>query len=77
MNSKATARQKASNPPQTNHSKSLSVQVFLPDTASAFEVYGKTADLFVKMMKGELPVDDALTQVETIANATLARDREP
>ncbi len=52
-------------------------QVFKPHTASAFEVYGKTADLFVKAMKGETPVDEAMAQIERIANEILTRDREP
>jgi ABC-type glycerol-3-phosphate transport system substrate-binding protein len=52
-------------------------EVFKPYTSSAFEVYGKTSDLFVKAMKGELPVEEALAQVEATANEVLARDREP
>lgn len=50
-------------------------EVFMPYTASAFEVYGKTADLFVKAMKGEIGVAEALAQIEVLANETLARDR--
>ena len=50
-------------------------EVFKPYTSSAFEVYGKTADLFVKAMKGELSVQEALTQIEATANEILARDR--
>ncbi len=52
-------------------------QVFKPFTASAFEVYGKTSDLFLKAMKGEMSVEEAMTQVEDTANEILARDREP
>jgi multiple sugar transport system substrate-binding protein len=52
-------------------------EVFKPYTSSAFEAYGKTADLFLQAMKGDLPVEDALAQIETVANETLARDREP
>jgi multiple sugar transport system substrate-binding protein len=51
-------------------------EVYKPHTASAFEAYGKTADLFVQMMKGDLPVDEGLSQIETAANETLARDRD-
>lgn len=50
-------------------------QVFKPDTASAFEVYGKTVDFFTRMMKGEMTVEDALAQIEAQANQILAADR--
>jgi multiple sugar transport system substrate-binding protein len=50
-------------------------EVFKPYTSSAFEVYGKTADFFLKAMKGDLAVADAMQQVETTANETLSRDR--
>ncbi len=49
--------------------------VFKPYTASAFEVYAKTGDLFQKMMKGDLPVEEAMQQIEATANQILARDR--
>ena len=52
-------------------------KVFMPYTSSAFEVYGKTADFFLKAMKGELAVDEAMEQIEATANEVLARDREP
>jgi multiple sugar transport system substrate-binding protein len=52
-------------------------KVFKPYTSSAFEVYGKTADFFLKAMKGELAVDEAMEQIEATANEVLARDREP
>lgn len=51
-------------------------EVFRPYTSSAFEVYAKTADFFLKAMKGEMPVAEAMEQIETTANAILARDRE-
>ncbi|GAB4494846.1 MAG: sugar ABC transporter substrate-binding protein [Anaerolineales bacterium] len=51
-------------------------QVFMPYTASAFEVYAKTADLFQQMMKGDLAPESALPQIEQLANDTLARDRD-
>jgi hypothetical protein len=51
-------------------------EVYKPHTAGAFEAYGKTGDLFVQMMKGDLPVDEGLLQIETAANETLARDRD-
>lgn len=50
-------------------------EVFKPYTASAFETYGKTAEFFTKMMRGELPVAEAMSQIETAANETLAADR--
>lgn len=52
-------------------------EVFKPHTSSAFEVYGKTADFFLKAMKGEMPVAEAMQQIEATANEILARDREP
>lgn len=50
--------------------------VYKPYTTSAFEVYGKTAPLFADMMKGELPVAEAMAEIEAIANDTLASERE-
>lgn len=52
-------------------------EVFMPHTSSAFEVYGKTADLFLKAMKGEITAADAMQQIEAVANEVLARDRQP
>lgn len=52
-------------------------EVFKPYTASAFEVYGKTSDFFLKAMQGEMPVGEAMAQIEATANEILARDREP
>ena len=52
-------------------------EVFKPHTASAFEVYGRTTDYFLKAMKGEVPVEEALRKIETTANEILSRDREP
>jgi ABC-type glycerol-3-phosphate transport system substrate-binding protein len=52
-------------------------EVFKPHTASAFEVYGKTSDLFLEAMKGDIPVGEAMEQIEAIANEILARDRHP
>jgi multiple sugar transport system substrate-binding protein len=51
-------------------------EVFKPYTSAAFEVYGKTVDLFTKMNKGELAVTEGATQIEQIANEVLARDRQ-
>lgn len=46
-----------------------------PNTASAFEAFGKTSGLFTQMMRGELPVPEAAAQIERLANEALARDR--
>lgn len=51
-------------------------EVFKPYTAAAFEVYGKTVELFTQMNKGELAVSEGLPQIEAAANEVLARDRE-
>lgn len=50
-------------------------EVFIPSTASAFEAYGRTADLFVEVMKGDVPLDEGLVQIETALNEVLAKDR--
>ena len=50
-------------------------QVYKPYTASAFEVYSRTASLFLSMMKGDVPVPEALEEIEAIANDILSRDR--
>ncbi|MCA9973272.1 MAG: sugar ABC transporter substrate-binding protein [Anaerolineales bacterium] len=51
-------------------------EVFRPYTAGAFAAYGQTADLFVQMMRGDLPVAEGLAQIEAAANAALAEDRD-
>ena len=50
-------------------------EVFKPYTSSAFAAYGKTAELFTKANKGELPVAEAIQQIEAAANEALAPDR--
>ncbi len=52
-------------------------EVFKPYTASAFDVYAKTADFFVKAMKAEMSVPEAMQAAETAANETLKSDRQP
>jgi multiple sugar transport system substrate-binding protein len=51
-------------------------QVFRPFTASAFEAYGATTELFVATMKGDLTVEEGMTQIDEAANAVLMKDRE-
>jgi multiple sugar transport system substrate-binding protein len=71
----------SSNRPPTNQQAIIAAmeygEVFKPYTSSAFEVYGKTLDLFQKAMKGEMPVDEAMAKIEATANEILARDRTP
>jgi len=50
--------------------------VFHPFTPSAFEAYGLTADLFTNMMRGDVPVPEALAEIERVLNDTLADDRK-
>jgi hypothetical protein len=50
-------------------------EVFKPYTSSSFEVYALTSEWFVKAMRGDVPVRDALMEIEKLANDTLARDR--
>lgn len=50
--------------------------VFRPYTASAFEVYGRTAELFAQMMSGDLSVAEAVAQIDEVANSILVNDRE-
>ena len=52
-------------------------QVFLPHTASAFEAHGRTADLFLQLMRGDLLLDSGLEQIEAAANEALASDQSP
>jgi hypothetical protein len=52
-------------------------EVFKPYTSSAFAAYGATIDLFTRMNKGELPIAEALAQIEAAANDALAPDRGP
>jgi hypothetical protein len=51
-------------------------EVFKPYTPSAFEAYAQTQDLFAQAMRGDLPVAEALEQIETVANGILAQDRD-
>ena len=50
--------------------------VFRPYTASAFEVYGRTAELFARMMSGDLSIAEAVQQIDEVANSILVNDRE-
>ncbi|MGD8625548.1 MAG: extracellular solute-binding protein [Anaerolineae bacterium] len=50
--------------------------VFKPHTASAFEAYARTSDLFAQAARGELSPQEAMTQIEQTANEVLSRDRE-
>lgn len=52
-------------------------EVFHPFTPGAFEAYGLTAGLFAKMMRGDLPLEEALAEIERVLNDTLADDRVP
>ena len=69
------------NPDQTPQNQAAIVaamdygEVFKPYTSSAFAAYGKTAELFTKANKGELPVAEAMQQIEAAANEALAPDR--
>ncbi|HEX7041360.1 MAG TPA: extracellular solute-binding protein [Trueperaceae bacterium] len=51
--------------------------VFRPFTPSAFEAYGLTADLFARTMRGEVPVEEGLAEIERVLNDALAADRQP
>jgi multiple sugar transport system substrate-binding protein len=52
-------------------------EVFRPNTASAFEAYGATVDLFTRMNTGALDIPEALALIEAAANESLASDRTP
>ena len=52
-------------------------EVFRPNTSHAFDAYGATVDLFRRMNTGELPIADALAQIEAAANDALSADRAP
>jgi multiple sugar transport system substrate-binding protein len=51
-------------------------QVFRPFTASAFEAYGATTEIFVETMKGDISVEEGMTEIDETANAILEKDRE-
>jgi multiple sugar transport system substrate-binding protein len=51
--------------------------VFRPYTAGARAAYDRTIDLFARMNTGQLPIPDALAQIEVAANEALAADRSP
>jgi multiple sugar transport system substrate-binding protein len=51
--------------------------VFRPYTAGARAAYDRTIALFTKMNTGQLPIPDALAQIEAAANEALAADRAP
>lgn len=51
-------------------------EAFKPYTPSAFEAYAQTQGLFAQAMRGDLPVAEALAQIETVANGILAQDRD-
>lgn len=51
-------------------------EVFHPFTPAAFEAYALSADLFTRMMRGDLPVPEALAQIERVLNDALAADRQ-
>ena len=51
-------------------------EAFKPYSPSAFEAYAQTQDLFAQAMRGDLPVAEALAQIETVANGILAQDRD-
>lgn len=50
-------------------------QVFVPNTASAFEAYGSTSDLFIELMRGDVTLDEGLARIEEALNEVLAKDR--
>jgi multiple sugar transport system substrate-binding protein len=50
--------------------------VFKPYTPSALEANVQTLGLFEQAMRGDLPVAEALEQIETVANGILAQDRD-
>lgn len=51
--------------------------VFRPNTSRAFEAYGASADLFLRMNTGDLAITEALGQIEQVVNEALAADRSP
>ncbi len=41
-------------------------QVFIPNTAGAFEVFGQTSDIFIAMMSGATSIEDGTTEIDAI-----------
>lgn len=50
-------------------------QIFRPYTASAFEVFDKTAPMFKAALTGQEPVADTMRRIDETANPLLARDK--
>jgi multiple sugar transport system substrate-binding protein len=52
-------------------------EVFRPSTANGFAAYAATIDIFTRLNRGELSLDEGLTQLEAAANEALEPDRSP
>jgi multiple sugar transport system substrate-binding protein len=50
-------------------------EVLYPNTAGAFEAYGKTQETFFGIMSGETPVEEGARQITDSANEILSKDR--
>ncbi len=52
-------------------------EVFRPSTANGFAAYGATFDIFTRINKGEISLEEGLAQLEAAANEALEPDRSP
>jgi multiple sugar transport system substrate-binding protein len=52
-------------------------EVFRPSTANGFAAYGATIDIFTRINKGEISLEDGLAELEAAANSALEPDRSP
>ncbi len=43
-------------------------EVFVPSAAGAFEVFGRTSDIFVAMMRGDTPIADGTEEIDSIGD---------
>ncbi|MEZ4521077.1 MAG: sugar ABC transporter substrate-binding protein [Thermomicrobiales bacterium] len=42
-------------------------EVFIPSTNGAFEVFGRTSDIFIAMMKGDTSIEEGTAEIDAIA----------
>lgn len=41
-------------------------EVFIPSAAGAFEVFGRTSDIFIAMMRGDTPIEEGTMEIDSI-----------
>ncbi|CAN5623669.1 hypothetical protein BH23CHL2_BH23CHL2_06280 [soil metagenome] len=49
-------------------------EVFRPSVAGAFEVFGRTSDIFIAMMRGDVSIEEGTTEIDAIGNEVFGGD---